>query len=100
MLFVLGGSKLNKILTELVIPMGMQVDQQQFARTMAKYTNLPELEEILHPLIWEQRARWLKARRVDGEGLVVSEVPLLFETGREGDFGLSGDTDLSVRRPG
>jgi hypothetical protein len=41
-------AKLNKILTELVIPMGMQVDQQQFARTMAKYTNLPELEEILH----------------------------------------------------
>ena len=45
-----------------------------------------KLEEILHPLIWEQRARWLKARRVDGEGLVVSEIPLLFETGREGDF--------------
>ena len=56
-----------------------------------------KLEEILHPLIWEQRARWLKAKRVDGEGLVVSEIPLLFETGREGDFGHSRDTDLSVR---
>jgi hypothetical protein len=41
-------SKLNQILTQIVIPMGMQVDQQQFARTMANYTNLPELEEILH----------------------------------------------------
>jgi hypothetical protein len=40
-------AKLNQILTQLVIPMGMQIDQQQFARTMSEYTNLPELEELL-----------------------------------------------------
>jgi dephospho-CoA kinase len=45
-----------------------------------------KLEGILHPLIWERRDQWLEARHVEGEGLVVSEIPLLFETGREGDF--------------
>ena len=45
-----------------------------------------KLEEILHPLIWEQRDRWLEARRNEGQDLVVSEIPLLFETGREDNF--------------
>lgn len=44
------------------------------------------LEEILHPLIWEMRARWLDEQRRAGATLVVAEIPLLFETGREGDF--------------
>ena len=39
--------KLNQLITEIVIPMGMQIDQTKFAQVMAKYTNLPELEEIL-----------------------------------------------------
>jgi len=44
------------------------------------------LEQILHPLIWKLRDRWLDERRAEGADLVVSEIPLLFETGREGDF--------------
>jgi dephospho-CoA kinase len=44
------------------------------------------LEEILHPLIAERRARWLDARRQEGVPLVVSEVPLLFEKGLERDY--------------
>ncbi len=45
-----------------------------------------ELEGLLHPIIWQMRRRWLDGRVAEGESLVVSEIPLLFETGREGDF--------------
>lgn len=45
-----------------------------------------QLEEILHPRIWALRSAWMDARRDAGETLVVAEIPLLFETGREGDF--------------
>lgn len=44
------------------------------------------LEEITHPRIWAAREEWLEARRAEGARLVVSEIPLLFETGHEGDF--------------
>jgi dephospho-CoA kinase len=44
------------------------------------------LESIIHPEVWAGRDRWLRERAAEGAGLVVSEIPLLFETGREGDF--------------
>lgn len=44
------------------------------------------LEAILHPRIWALRETWMAARRSEGAPLVVAEIPLLFETGREGDF--------------
>lgn len=44
------------------------------------------LEEILHPIVWKLREEWLNDRRAEGASVVVSEIPLLFETGREGDF--------------
>lgn len=44
------------------------------------------LERILHPIIWRLRDHWLAERRAEGAKLVVSEIPLLFETKREGDF--------------
>lgn len=44
------------------------------------------LEEILHPEVWARRDRWMRARRAEGAPLVVAEIPLLFETGREADF--------------
>jgi dephospho-CoA kinase len=46
------------------------------------------LEEIIHPIVWQLRSEWLRERRDEGAALVVSEIPLLFETGREGDFDL------------
>ena len=44
------------------------------------------LERIVHPVVWRLRAEWLEERRAEGATLVVSEIPLLFETGRERDF--------------
>ena len=53
------------------------------------------LERILHPLIWKLRDRWLQDRRAEGARLVVSEIPLLFETGREGEFDVVVFVDAS-----
>jgi dephospho-CoA kinase len=44
------------------------------------------LESILHPIIWRLRDLWLEERRAEGATLVVSEIPLLFEVDRQGDF--------------
>lgn len=44
------------------------------------------LETILHPRIAELREAWEEARRTEGAALVAAEIPLLFETGTEGEF--------------
>jgi dephospho-CoA kinase len=60
------------------------------------------LEEILHPDIWALRSEWLEARRREGAPLVVAEIPLLFETGREGEFDVTvlvdAPTEVRLRR--
>jgi dephospho-CoA kinase len=52
----------------------------------AEATARERLEQILHPIIWTLREKWLDERRTEGVALAVSEIPLLFETGRQGDF--------------
>jgi dephospho-CoA kinase len=52
----------------------------------AEATARERLEQILHPIIWTLREKWLDERRTEGGALAVSEIPLLFETGRQGDF--------------
>lgn len=44
------------------------------------------LERIIHPIVRRLRATWLREQREAGSALVVSEIPLLFETGSERDF--------------
>jgi len=44
------------------------------------------LEEIIHPIVWRLRDGWLDEQRAEGAPLAVSEIPLLFETGRADDF--------------
>lgn len=44
------------------------------------------LEAILHPRIRALQAAWLDERRREGVRVAVTEIPLLFETAREGDF--------------
>ena len=47
---------------------------------------LQALERILHPLIREERDRWLATQEEAGTLLAVAEVPLLFEAGLQEDF--------------
>jgi dephospho-CoA kinase len=44
------------------------------------------LEEIVHPIVWKLRTGWLEERAREGAAMAVSEIPLLFETGHQGDF--------------
>lgn len=45
-----------------------------------------KLESIIHPIVSRLRDEWLRERMDEGAELVVSEIPLLYETGREADF--------------
>lgn len=56
---------------------------------------LRRLEAIVHPLVRRAEADFLEAARRDGHPLVVLDIPLLFETGREADM----DAVLVVTAP-
>jgi dephospho-CoA kinase len=45
-----------------------------------------DLEAIVHPGVYQAIQSWMAACAARGERLAVAEIPLLFETGHEGDF--------------
>ena len=53
------------------------------------------LEGILHPRIADLRTAWIDRQRAQGASLVISEIPLLFETGLDAGF----ETVVSVHVP-
>jgi dephospho-CoA kinase len=75
-----------------------------------------ELEAILHPVVYRAIEAWMRAQEASGAPVAVAEIPLLYETGREGDFdcvvvtacdgeeqvrravGRSGSSDADARR--
>jgi dephospho-CoA kinase len=58
------------------------------ARAFGDSGGIEFLEALLHPLVAARRARWEAAQlaRTPPPPLLVSEVPLLYEAGAEGDF--------------
>ena len=54
------------------------------------------LEAIVHPRVWELRAKWTREQDAAGEPLAVAEIPLLFETGRHADFDVTVLVDASA----
>ena len=44
------------------------------------------LEAMVHPRVYDRIARWMSAQDACGARWVLAEIPLLFETGHEGDF--------------
>ncbi len=44
---------------------------------------IKRLERILHPMVWEEEARFLAAARRRHDLVAVLDIPLFFETGRE-----------------
>lgn len=55
------------------------------ARVFGDATALAALEAILHPLVRQDAASFLKRCRRRGKPIAVLDVPLLFEAGRAGD---------------
>lgn len=61
---------------------------------------LRHLEAIVHPEVRRLRDEWTRRQREDGAGMVVWEIPLLFETGieEEVDVVVVVDAPVEVRR--
>ena len=45
-----------------------------------------DLEAILHPAVYRAIEAWMRAQGERGAPVAVAEIPLLYETGHEGDF--------------
>ncbi len=58
------------------------------ARVFGDEAERERLERILHPRIRQLRDAWISSREAEDVPLVVAEIPLLFETGSQGDFAL------------
>ena len=60
------------------------VDRARLATIVAADASaLRELEALVHPLVREAEDRFLAAARARNENLVILDIPLLFETGRD-----------------
>jgi len=58
------------------------LDREVLRRAIAADpTLLTRIERIVHPVVGADRARFLEDARAAGEGVVVLDIPLLFETG-------------------
>jgi dephospho-CoA kinase len=61
-----------------------------------------DLEAILHPAVYRAIEAWMHAQESGGARVAVAEIPLLYETGHEGDFDCvvvtACDQDEQVRR--
>lgn len=55
------------------------------ARVLDDPAALKRLEAIVHPLVWAARDALVAEREAKGDGVVVFDIPLLFETGAEKD---------------
>ena len=45
-----------------------------------------DLEAILHPTVYRAIEAWMRAQEAGGATAAVAEIPLLYETGHDGDF--------------
>jgi dephospho-CoA kinase len=63
------------------------VDRQALSRVIAEDPQaLSDLEAMVHPLVRQSEKEFVGAARAKDEKIVVLDIPLLFETGRAGDF--------------
>ncbi|MBI1275964.1 dephospho-CoA kinase [bacterium] len=64
-----------------------RIDRQKLGRAVFGNPDLRrQLESILHPLVWQMQNAFLNRARREKKKLVVLDIPLLFETGREADM--------------
>ncbi len=62
------------------------VDREKLAATvLGDRDALARLEAIVHPMVREEEVRFREACEAAGNDIVLVDIPLLFETGRNGD---------------
>ncbi|RXF70303.1 dephospho-CoA kinase [Hansschlegelia zhihuaiae] len=63
------------------------VDRKELGtRVLGDRAALEKLEAIVHPLVRKAEAEFLARARAEGATAVVLDIPLLFETGRDGEM--------------
>ena len=76
----------NRFGEEIITPSG-DVDRGRLARIVFEDGQARrDLEAILHPAVYHAIESWMRGREVEGARVAVAEIPLLYETGHEGDF--------------
>src|SRR5687768_8731066 len=72
------------------------VDRRRLSAAIEERPSLlSELERAVRPLVRQELQQFLKTERAKGSPMVVLDIPLLFETGREKEF----DTIVVVSAP-
>jgi dephospho-CoA kinase len=79
------------------------VDRRELGRIVFAHDEArAALEAIVHPAVYGRIAAWLASRAESGASLAVADIPLLYETGREGEFDavvvVACDPGLQVQR--
>ena len=72
---------------EAVIAPGGDVDRARLGALVFQDSQARrDLEAILHPAVYRAIELWMQAQEDSGALVAVAEIPLLYETGHEGDF--------------
>lgn len=62
------------------------VDRNKLSKKISQDESiLPTIENLVHPLVKEQQAIFIKTSKSSGNEIILLDIPLLFETGREDD---------------
>ena len=80
-------SEIRSRFGEAVISAGGDVDRSRLGAIVFQDDQARrDLEAILHPAVYHAIEAWMRAQEASGAPVAVAEIPLLYETGREGDF--------------
>ena len=72
---------------EVMIAPGGDVDRARLGALVFQDSQARrDLEAILHPAVYRAIELWMQAQEDSGALVAVAEIPLLYETGHEGDF--------------
>ncbi len=81
-----GASRVRRRFGDAIVGANGELDRGRLASIVfADTAARRDLEQIVHPIVYDGIARWLAAQP-PGTRLAVADIPLLFETGHERDF--------------
>ena len=87
-LYAKGGEAVDSI--SKLVPSAIEndtVNRNVLADRATKFPALfAQLEDIVHPLVRVKQSQFIKQHRKAGAQLIVLDIPLLFETGRQSEF--------------